>query len=236
MEDGFNHTNIKKSEPTFEPISYRPISLLSCLGKLYERCIKQILDAECSRLDIIPPDQFGNKSVVLHPLIKFSTDIALHLNKRTPTIACALDVEKAFDTVWSDGLLYKLHNIYGISTHLCHPMKGYPSNRSFKVVVEDSKSALHPITAGVPQGGVLSSLLYQIYVSDLPHPPNDPHLIQRLQYADDILVYVSVKNLLNGQNRMSNYISDIQNFLTKWKIKLNPMKAESIVFNNMAEM
>lgn len=220
---------LKKSKPTSEPISYRPISLLSCLGKIYERCIKQVIDAECDRLDILPPDQFGDKSV-LHPLIKFSTDISMNLNKKTPTIACALDVEKAFDTVWTEGLLYKLHHIYGVSTHVSHLIKSYLSNRSFKVVVEDSKSALRPIAAGVPQGGVLSSLLYLIYVSDLPHPPTNRHPIQRLQYADDILVYVSVKNLLDGQNRMSNYVSDIQNFLTKWKIKLNPLKAESIVF------
>lgn len=220
---------LKKSKPTCEPISYRPISMLSCLGKLYERCIKQEIEAECDRLNILPADQFGGKSV-LHPLIKFSTDITMNLNKKTPTIACALDVEKAFDTVWTDGLLYKLNHIYGVSMHVCYLIKSYLSNRSFKVVVEDSKSALRPIAAGVPQGGVLSSLLYLLYVSDLPHPPNDRHPIQRLQYADDILVYVSVKNLLDGQNRMSNYISVIQDFLIKWKIKLSPLKAESIVF------
>lgn len=220
---------LKKQKPTSEPMSYRPISLLSCLGKLYERCIKQEIDEECERLKIIPDDQFSHKST-LHPLIKLTTDITTNLSKRTPTIACTLDVEKAFDTVWTDGLLYKLHHTFGVNTHICCLMKSYLTNRSFRVVVEHERSILHPIAAGVPQGGVLSSLLYSIYVSDLPMPPPNNHPIQRLQYADDILVYVSVMNLLNGQDRLSHYITQIQDFLTRWKIKLNPLKAESIVF------
>lgn len=99
-----------------------------------------------------------------------------------------------------------------------------------KVNVDKKLSAEHPISAGVPQGGVLSSLLYILYVADLPTSPADTNQIQRLQYADDILVYVSVLDLVNGQNRISNYLSQIQTFLERWKIKLNPGKAESIVF------
>lgn len=220
---------LKPGKPTSQSLSYRPISLLSCLGKLFEKCIKRIIDDECNRLSIIPADQFGHKSVI-HPLVKFTTDITSNLNKRTATIACTLDVEKAFDTVWTDGLLYKLHNIQGVSTHICLLIKSYLTDRSFCVIIGNAKSNLHPIAAGVPQGGVLSSLLYMIYVADLPPPPPDPHPINRLQYADDILVYVSLMNLRNGQNRINNYISDIQNFLFRWKIQLNPLKAESIVF------
>lgn len=220
---------LKTGKQANDPSSYRPISMLSCLGKLFERCVKQSIDDECNRLNIIPPDQFSHKSTT-HPLIKFSNDITMNLNKRTPTIACTLDVEKAFDTVWTDGLLYKLHSTYKFNTHICCLIKSYLQNREFKVKVDDKLSVAYSITAGVPQGGVLSSLLYILYVSDLPIPPQDAHPIQRLQYADDILLYVSVMNLTDGQNRMSAYLSQIQTFLERWKIKLNPGKAQSIVF------
>lgn len=220
---------IKKNKPNYDPASYRPISLLSCLGKIYEYCIKQALDAECERLKIIPDDQFCQKSV-LHPLVKFTNDITTSINTRIPTIACTLDIEKAFDTVWTDGLIFKMHSVLGMDTHLCCFIKNYLHERKFKVMVEGKLSATFPIANGVPQGGVLSSLLYSIYLSDLPLPPQHINPIQRLQYADDILIYVSVQFLVDGQHRLNAYLSDLIQFFEKWKIRINPTKAEAIVF------
>lgn len=223
---------LKKSKPTNEPTSYRPISLLSCLGKLYEHSIKRVITAECHRLKVTPDDQFSQfagRSTSM-PLIKFANDISLNLNTKTPTIACTLDVEKAFDTVWIAGLIYKMHHVFRFSTHLCKLLKCYLSERLFRVIVDKHLSQRYQIAAGVPQGGVLSALLYVIYVADLPLPPNTSPSITRLQYADDILVYISCKNLFRGQDILNEYLNTIHEHFSKWKIKLNPTKIEAIVF------
>lgn len=223
---------LKGAKPTNEPSSYRPISLLPCLGKIFEHCIKKAVAEECIRLKVIPDDQFGlffGRSVY-HPLTKFTTDVTNQLNKRTPTIACTLDIEKAYDTVWIDGLIFKMHSIFGFNTNLCNLTLNYLSNRSFKVVVGKAISASHPIVAGVPQGGVLSAFLYIIFVSDLPIPQAAANPVCRLQFADDILVYTAAKQLQEGQNRLNNYIKTIEEYFSRWRIKINPQKAEAVVF------
>lgn len=223
---------LKKSKPSNEAASYRPISLLSCLGKTFEHCVNKVVAEECSRLMVIPNDQFGLSfgRSVYHPLTKFTTDVTMEINKRTPTIACTLDIEKAYDTVWINGLIYKMHNLFGFEAHLCSFILNYLSDRSFQVIVNNKLSASHQIVAGVPQGGVLSAFLYIIFVSDLPAPPVSTNPVRRLQFADDILVYIAAKQLQTGQDRLNNYINTIEEHLTKWRIKINPLKAEAVVF------
>lgn len=223
----------KKGKPKEIPNSYRPIALLPCLGKIYECAVQRRLREECIDLKIIPDDQFGfehgrNPS---QPQVKFQTDIATNLNKRTPTIACALDIEKAFDSLWQEGLIHKM-KLFNISEHVCRVVYNYLKERTFVVKINDSISKNFQIAAGVPQGGVLSANLYNIFLADLPMPPPHPRQIQRLQYADDTLVYVSTLNLQDGQNRLNSYLSELLTFYEKWKIKLNPGKAEAIVFKD----
>lgn len=87
---------LKKGKPPTAPSSYRPISLLSCMSKLFECCIKIKLLEDCESLHVLPQDQFAHQTTLSAqlPVIKFSTDICSNLNTGTPTIACTLDVEK----------------------------------------------------------------------------------------------------------------------------------------------
>lgn len=127
------------------------------------------------------------------------------INNATPTIAVALDTAKEFDTAWTEGLVHEVIN-YKFDTPLCRMIFNYLTERLFYVKVNDAKSAKFNIAAGVPQGGVLSALLYVIYIADMPLPPTNSHQIQRLQFADDVLIYVSAKNLHNAASRLNNYI------------------------------
>lgn len=98
--------------------------------------------------------------------------ITTNLYTNTPTIAVLLDVEKTFDTVWTEGLLYKKKHKHNFSTlHFKVLFQSYLTNRTFKVMVGGSFSPPCIIAAGVPQGGILSALLYNIFLADLPLPP-----------------------------------------------------------------
>lgn len=224
----------KKGKPPNDPNSYRPIALLPCISKVFECVVKDRLVTECIELSVLPPDQFGFSfgRTTTHPLVKFHNDVTFGLNRRTPTIACSLDVEKAFDTLWIEGLIYKMH-LCGFNQHLCQLILKYLKGRTFIVRVGASTSNPFFIGAGVPQGGVLSALLYNIYLADLPKPPNHISPVQRLQYADDTLLYVSVRNLQDGQNRLNSYLTTLLAYYTKWKIKLNVDKSEAIVFKGL---
>lgn len=222
----------KKNKPTNQATSYRPISLLPCLSKLFERAVKETLDRHCEDHSIFPDDQFGfrqNRSTN-QALIILKNDIMNNFNKRTPTIACSTDIEKAFDTVWHEGIIYKMHTTFGFNDHICRCVFNLLRGRSFQVKVENTLSAAKNIAAGVPQGGVMSATLYIIYIADMPTPTNHHHPIQRLQFADDMISYVSVKNLADGQARLNSYLAIIADYLMKWKIRINPTKSELVVF------
>lgn len=223
---------LKPSKAANMTASYRPISLLPCLSKIYEKAIKETLERHCEDQHVLPDDQFGfttNRSTT-QALVILKTDISKNFNNKTPTIACATDIEKAFDTVWREGLIFKMLNVFHFDEHSCRCIYEYLLGRKFRVKVNDSLSDTYNITAGVPQGGVLSALLYIIYIADMPTPPAHSNPIRRLQYADDMIVYVSVKNLLDGQDRINAYLQEIVTYMRKWKIRMNPAKSEVIVF------
>jgi hypothetical protein len=90
----------------------------------------------------------------------------------------SLDIEKAYDTVWINGLLYKLIS-YKIPTYLIYILKSFLTDRSFIVRLTDTLSAPKTTPSGLPQGAVLSTTLFAIYISDMPPPSPHPTTLIR---------------------------------------------------------
>jgi hypothetical protein len=219
---------LKPSKNPTSVDSYRPITLLSCLSKVFESWILQKIRKHCDDNLIIPDEQFGfrPRHSTIHALSKFTHDVTSAINMKIPTVACSLDCEKAFDTTWIEGLLYKLKYLYGLNDHLCRLLYNYLKNRTFQVKIENSYSENFQILAGVPQGSVLAPVLYTLFIADIPLPLNTN--IKKIVFADDILVYLPTQSLLG--NTFNNYLDTIYDHLNRWKIKINTNKCEAIVF------
>jgi hypothetical protein len=118
--------------------------------------------------------------------MRLTDHVTLNLNNNMSTAAVLLDIEKAFDTTWHPGLLYKLHKLK-MSTYIIKLIISFLSERQFEVSVEGEMSTPREIQAVVPQGSILSSTLYSSYirVNDAPFTPGvSPPCRWRLHVCD----------------------------------------------------
>ena len=107
----------------------------------------------------------------------------------------ALDISKAFDRVWHAGLLQKLMS-YGISGQIFGLISSFLSNRRLRVVLDRKSSQEYPVNAGVPQGPILGTTLFLLYINDLP----DNVISDVAIYADDTTVLSVIRHLISGNN------------------------------------
>lgn len=208
-------------------VSYRPVSMLSNLSKLLERVLKRTIDNHLDEKRILPPNQFGFRA-------RTSTEDALFvlqsitinaLNQRQTLFGLAIDTEKAFDAVWKEGLISKMC-AYGFDLHIVRMIYSFLTDRHISVQIEGVRSEWHAIRTGVPQGAVLSPVLYNLYVADLPAP--DALETQSIQFADDQFLLAYGDDTEAAVENLEEYANDIVAFCKRWKIKINPAKSQFI--------
>jgi hypothetical protein len=119
------------------PMNYRPISLLPTLAKVAERVIHSRLQIKVKRLKLIPKQQFGFQRAhsTVHQLGRVIGDVSEAMPHRQKTALLLLDSEKAFDSVWVEGLVYKLMK-FKIPTPYCKLILSYLTDRQIQVCVD----------------------------------------------------------------------------------------------------
>jgi hypothetical protein len=136
-----------------------------------------------------------------------------------------LDLEKAYDTVWIPGLLYKLI-VFQLSTYLLFILKAFLEGRSFTVHLNEASSSPKFPPAGLPQGAVLSTTLFTLYILDMPHPPNTSLAL----YADDPAILAQSWRTNTIARRLSYASSLLQHYFNRWKLQVNIHKTAAILF------
>lgn len=222
----------KVGKDTYFPKSYRPISLLSCVSKVMESVIKYRVNEIIFKFNIIPRFQYGfrDEHATFHLLFKFSSDITNALNDDKYTVAVFLDIEKAFDCVWIEGLIYKLQNKYKFPDYLNKLIYNYLVNRTFKVANRDSVSEEFEIAAGTAQGSVLGPYLFNLYLADITTSPD----CKIAMFADDTVVYSSHRDAKVAARQVNMYLSELMKYYNMWKIKVNIEKTEAVLFRRPA--
>ncbi|KAL1122196.1 hypothetical protein AAG570_003601 [Ranatra chinensis] len=172
----------KPQKILIEPSSYRPISLLPLLSKLFEKLLLKRLFPILETQTVIPNHQFGfrhNHSTV-QQCFRVTDQISFALEKKEYCGGVFLDVAHAFDRVWHPGLLFKLKRILPSTYYLI--LQSYLTNRYSVVCHGEKLSGYIQIKASVPQGSVLGPLLYLVYTADIPTQTST----SMATFADDI--------------------------------------------------
>ena len=217
----------KKGEKN-EPGNYRPISLLSVFDKVLEKLMSYRLSNYLQQNKILYEFQFGFRkhySTIL-ALMEVIDNIYYHLDQHEYVIGIFLDLQKAFDTVNHDILLYKLYN-YGIRGVVYQWFKSYLCKRRQFTSLGDSVSCVGHITTGVPQGSVLGPLLFLLYVNDICYAVPDTKI---KLFADDTNLFLYDKNLNNLYKKASQSLHQLFEWFVANKLSLSIDKTCYSVF------
>ena len=199
--------------------------------KLFERVIEQRLRSQLEDIGFINKHQSGfrrAKSTDDH-LFRLPQSIMESFNRGEHVVAAFLDVEKAFDNVWHNGLRYKIFQL-GLPTKMTCWLSDFLVGWLIQVNVNSSLSNQINPKAGVPQGSVLSPLLFLIYVNDVPPPHHKQNSLS--QFADDTAQWVFSLNVKFAANLLQQDLLKLATWCAKWRIKLNPEKTKVIIFSS----
>jgi len=186
--------------------------------------INDAINHFCIKNDIIPDNQYGFRAChsTIHAINKLISDIQWALNDNKCVGVCLIDLENAFDTVWLDGLIFKLK------------MKKFPpvmikliwnmiNNRTFFTYYNNERSLkTYKINNGLQQGTINSPILFNIYTCDIlklfgPHNTE----CSLIAYADDLIVYANDKKPLIIQKKLQLATEKIFGYYHAWKLRVN---------------
>lgn len=213
------------------PQNYRPISLLSCLGKIIEKSILTRLQTHVDDAGVLDDEQFGFRMChsCPHQLLRVVELITAGFNDKQHSAAVFVDVAKAFDQVWHAALLYKM-GMHDFPAPLLQLVQSYLHQRTFNILLRTGtqtiRSSSRPIEAGVPQGSLLSPLLYAIFVQDIPKTNG----IFLAKYADDTAFISQDRHQIRVANRLQHALEDFEKWCIKWQVQINAEKSHAVFF------
>ncbi|CAF4431794.1 unnamed protein product [Rotaria sp. Silwood2] len=160
-------------------------------------------------------------------LTKYARNNLQQNGRRRHSAVILFDIKAAFDSVWHDGLIYKLNELR-IPQYLMYYLISFLQNRTASIEIENSLSTPFHLNSGTPQGSPLSPLLYIIYTVD--SMSGLPEHTEYGLFADDTALWTSSNTTSNLSSRLQQASDAFQSWCKSWKLKLQPTKTELVHF------
>lgn len=220
----------KKNNPS-SLSDYRPISILPFLSKLLERLVHHQLTSFLIRHNLLNPFQSGFRPghSTVSALVKITDDIRKGMEGAKLTMLSLLDFSNAFNNVDFDILLGLLRSL-NISPTVLDWFRSYLFGRRQCVRVDEKFSSWCNTNAGVPQGGVLSPLLFSIFINSISQQLSSSYHL----YADDLQIYTQapLEDLSTAIEVTNSDLRKISDWSNSYGLRINPAKTQTIIIGS----
>ena len=189
--------------------NYRPVSLLPICGKILERLMFNEMFEFFIENKLIPSSQSGFKpgDSCINQLLSITHEIYSSFDEGLEVRSVFLDISKAFDKVWHDGIIFKLTQ-NGISGNLLNLLRNFLHDRKQRVVLNGQFSTWKSVNAGVPQGSILGPL-FLIYINDLTESLSSNAKL----FADDTSLFSVIYDIQTSANNLNKDLERISGLL-----------------------
>ncbi|XP_060075891.1 uncharacterized protein LOC132555559 [Ylistrum balloti] len=215
---------VYKKKDAMDKQNYRPVSILPCISKKFERSMSDQLVQYFSNifnsfLAAFRPG-FGCQST----LMRLAEDWRKALDNQEYVAAILMDLSKAFDCLPHDLLLRKLE-VYGLSSGSVDLVSNYLSDRIQQVRLGSKCGDWIKVLKGVPQGSIMGPLLFNIFINDMFLHVKSSNLYS---YADDNTISNSSKDPLTLKKAIETDCSNLVKWFYKNQMRANPEKFQAL--------
>ena len=220
-------------------VSFRPISLTSCVGKILEKMIADRLMYTLENRGLLNDNQAGFRqgrctTDQVLKLVQHATDQIQNAEESSKTIAAFFDYEKAYDKVWRDGLITKMLDMK-IPMRFVKYVRHFLSGRKTWVEVNGVRSKEFRLDEGLPQGSSISPLLFLIFINDIDVDLDDAAVASL--FADDTAKWVRDRQVpgVDYRQLMQEEVDKILRWAETWKMRVNASKTKVLVLSSASK-
>jgi len=224
-------TPVLKNGKATSLANYRNITVLSVVSKLFEMILNTRMTRWTEMGKKISDEQGGFRPGRGTPdqLFLLSEIWSERRERKVRTVTAFIDVEKAYDRVWREGLWTKLNEL-GMKGKMWRMIQAMYDRVRRKVKINDRMTREFEVEVGVAQGSVLSPLLYSCFIDGIVKKLKDKDLgieiagekVAILLYADDIVL------MMNNDEEMGIALSVIEEYAKEWKFRYNTDKCKIV--------
>jgi len=220
---------LKPGKSSTSTSSYRPITMLSTVGKLMERMVCNRLEFVIESRNLISETQYGFRKgrSTYDSLTYLEHTIRKSLMTGNTCVVVFVDLKGAFDRVWHMGVIYKLKKL-GFKGRILGWLYSYLQDRKFKILLEGKISNERTVTSGVPQGAVISPTLFNVLLSDIPRIEG----VTYSEFADDLAIYCSGGDVEAVVLSVQRALDSIYQWTLEWGQSISIPKTKAMYFTN----
>lgn len=222
---------LKPNKDKLNPINYRPISLLSCVNKIFERMINVRLSWLIYHTPSLnDPFQSGNRQrrSTVDNLMWLEQEVLTAFEEKEIVVAVLLDIEKAYERTTSISVMKKLIEA-GVKGPLYYYLRNFMDKPQICVQVGDTKSNTYILDNSIRQGSSLSGNIFGVSVADVSKVI--PKKVSHSMFVDDMIIFMRHKNLDIIQQNIQTTLNNLYIWSQTNGLKFSFEKTNGILFS-----